>query len=204
MVVLWVWVFVVAWSLVYLRNLNGPICLNPASDVDPIDGAVRRLSRPKRGRFSGAKLVTGGRRLAFFAFLWLILTRDEALVLGGAVVPVATWLSLRLLPAGPPMRLLTLLAMAPGFVWRSLLGGVDVARRALDPRLPLDAGWVEVPVGLSDGGKVALGSELSLMPGTLAAGSDRGRLLVHVLDRDQDVKGAVHAEEAWLRRVARR
>jgi multicomponent Na+:H+ antiporter subunit E len=156
------------------------------------------------GRFSGATVVTGGRRLAFFGVLWLILTGGEAMLLSVAVVPTASWLSVRLLPAGRPMRFFALLAMAPGFLGRSLLGGIDVARRALDPRLPLDPGWVEVAVDLPDGGKVALGGELSLMPGTLAAGSDRGRLLVHVLDRKQDVEGAVRTEEAGLSRAAPR
>lgn len=149
-----------------------------------------------------ARAVVAGRRLTFFAALWLILTRDEAVPLGVAVVPAASWLSLKLLPATRPVRLLALLVMAPRFVRRSLLGGVDVARRALDPRLPLNPGWIEIPIDLPDGGRVALGGELSLMPGTLAAGSDRGRLLVHVLDRDQDIEGAVRAEEASLGRAA--
>lgn len=38
--------------------------------------------------------------------------------------------------------------------------------------------------GLSEGGRVVLGAELSLMPGTLSAGTRRGRLLIHLLDRD--------------------
>lgn len=147
-------------------------------------------------------LVAAGRRLAVFAALWLFLTGGEAVLLTLAVAPAAGWLSLRLLPATRPLRLWALLAMAPGFVGRSLLGGLDVARRALDPRLPLDPGWIEVEVDLPDGGRVALGGELSLMPGTLAAGSDRGLLLVHVLDRTQDVEGAVRSEAARLGRVA--
>jgi multicomponent Na+:H+ antiporter subunit E len=148
--------------------------------------------------------ATAARRLVLFAGLWLVLTRGEALLLGAAAVPATCWLSLRLLPPLRPVRLWPLLAMAPVFVWRSLLGGLDVARRALDPRLPLNPGWVEIPVDLPDGGKVALGGELSLMPGTLAAGSEGGRLLVHVLDRDQDVSAAVRAEAARLARATGR
>jgi multicomponent Na+:H+ antiporter subunit E len=144
------------------------------------------------------------RRLALFAALWLILTRGEALLPGAAAVAVACWLSLRLLPPLRPVRLWPLLAMAPAFVWRSLLGGLDVARRALDPRLPLNSGWIEIPVDLPDGGKVALGGQLSLMPGTLAAGSEGGRLLVHVLDRDQDVTAAVRGEAVRLGRATGR
>ena len=146
-------------------------------------------------------IAAAGRRLALFTALWIILTQSEAVVLGVAVVPAASWLSLRLLPATRPLRLLALLAMAPGFVWRSLLGGFDVGRRALDPHLPLDPDWIEVVVELPDGGRVALGGELSLMPGTLAAGSDGALLLVHVLNRGQDVEGAVRSEAVRLGRA---
>jgi multicomponent Na+:H+ antiporter subunit E len=155
-----------------------------------------------RERMSGRTLAAVGRRAAILALIWLALTRGEATLLGAAALPAACWLSLRLLPPHRPLRLLPLVATAPAFVWRSLLGGIDVARRALDPRLPLNPGWIEVAVDLPDGGRVALGGQLSLMPGTLAAGSEGGRLLVHVLDRDQDVEGAVRIEEVRLGRAA--
>ena len=146
-------------------------------------------------------LVAMARRLVVFSLVWLILAGGEALPLGAVVVPAACWLSFRLLPRTGSLRPAHLVATALGFVWRSLLGGLDVARRALDPRLPLDPGWVDVEVDLPDGGKVALGGELSLMPGTLVAGSDGRRLLVHVLDRGQDVARSVRVEEARLGRV---
>ncbi len=142
------------------------------------------------------------RRIIFFAVLWFVLSEGEAYVLGAAVVSAASWLSLRLLPATRPIRLLPLVAMAPNFLWRSLLGGLDVGRRALDPRMPINPGWVVLPVNLPDGGKVALGGELSLMPGTLAAGTDRGKLLVHVLDKGQDHARMVQIEERRLGRVS--
>lgn len=148
------------------------------------------------------KYVATARRLALFGALWFVLTGGEGAVLGAVVVLTASWLSIRLLPAMRPLRMSALLAIVPGFVWRSLLGGVDVARRALDPRLPLDPGWIEIPVDLSDGGRVALGGELSLMPGTLVAGNANGRLLVHVLDRQQDTTSTVHNEAMRMGKVA--
>ncbi|WP_203566275.1 Na+/H+ antiporter subunit E [Aurantimonas aggregata] len=146
--------------------------------------------------------VAAARRLVLFAALWFVLTDGEGAALGAVVVLAASWLSLRLLPTTRPLRMSALLAIVPGFVWRSLLGGVDVARRALDPRLPLDPGWIEIPVDLTDGGRVALGGELSLMPGTLVAGSANGRLLVHVLDRQQDTVSAVRNEAMRMGKVA--
>ena len=146
-------------------------------------------------------LAATARRLVMQSVIWLILAGGEALLLGAVVVPAACWLSFRLLPATGRLRPGQLVATALGFAWQSLLGGVDVARRALDPRLPLDPGWIDVEVDLPDGGKVALGGELSLMPGTLVAGSDGRRLLVHVLDRGQDVARTVRVEEARLGRI---
>ncbi len=148
-----------------------------------------------------ALLLATARRLVILSLIWLILAGGEALPLAAVVVPSACWLSFRLLPATGRWRLVQLVATVLGFAWQSLLGGLDVARRAFDPRLPLNPSWIDVEVDLPDGGKVALGGELSLMPGTLVAGSDGRRLLVHVLDRGQDVARAVRVEEARLGRV---
>ena len=77
-------------------------------------------------------------------------------------------------------------------------GGIDVAKRAFSPRLPLNPGWVEIPSDLPDGARVALGAELSLMPGTLSAGSAEGKLLVHLLDTDAGFDCAIPREIAEI------
>lgn len=160
---------------------------------------MTRLTRQKIKR-PQPRVVVMLRRAALLGVVWLILTggTPDALVLGAAVVPGAVWLSLHLLPAGPSLHMVRLLALVPGFVRHSVMGGLDVAWRAFHPGLPINPGWVEVPVDLPDGGKVALGAELSLMPGTLVAGSDGPRLLLHMLDRDQEIEMALRAEEKRL------
>lgn len=138
------------------------------------------------------------KRFMFLALLWVVLTTaaNEGLWLGLLAAVGATWVSLVLLPPGKPVKVLALMRMLPGFVWRSLLGGVDVAWRALHPRMPLKPGWLLLPTALPEGGaRVALGSEISLLPGTLVAGTRDGMLLVHCLDLDQPVEGAVRREE---------
>jgi multicomponent Na+:H+ antiporter subunit E len=131
------------------------------------------------------------KRATALALVWLALTGADpgALALGAIAVAAATWLSLRLRPAGaPPLRPLRAAALVPGFVWRSFLAGLDVARRAFDPRLPLAPGWFVVPARLPDGSpRVIMGGEFSLLPGTLVAGTRNDRFLVHVLDRNSDV-----------------
>src|SRR5690606_30734280 len=102
-------------------------------------------------------------------------------------------------PGGVPLRFGPLAALFPRFAWQSLIGGIDVARRAFHPRLPIRPGRLRIAVELPEGGRVALGGELSLMPGTLAAGCDGDHLLVHVLDLDQDIESAVREEERRVR-----
>ncbi|MFC7704725.1 Na+/H+ antiporter subunit E [Plastorhodobacter daqingensis] len=176
--------------------MSQPICLaNPAPGfIIPL--MVDRSSFP----LPGAVL----RRLAAFATLWLVLAgaAPDALAFGVPVAALATWMSFALLPAGPPLRLGRGLRALPHFLWRSVVGGVDVAQRAFHPRLPLDPGWAKVRVPLGGGARVALGAELSLMPGTLVAGSAGDRLLIHMLDRSQDIEGAVALEAGRLAEIA--
>lgn len=143
------------------------------------------------------------RRALLFAAAWLALAgpNAEAVLPGLVAVAGATWLSLRLLPPTSWVHLWRAVPLLPRFLWRSFAGGVDVARRAFDPRLPLAPGWVEVPSRLTGGGRAVLGGGLSLMPGSLAAGTRQGRLLVHCLDANQPVGREIAADEAVLART---
>jgi multicomponent Na+:H+ antiporter subunit E len=107
--------------------------------------------------------------------VWVVLagTEPKGLAIGALAVPVAVWLSLKLIPAHHGLSVWRLARHLPTFLLGSLSGGADVARRALSPRLRLRPGWVEVPVALPDGGRAVMGGDLSLMPGTLAAGTTR-------------------------------
>jgi multicomponent Na+:H+ antiporter subunit E len=135
-------------------------------------------------------------RSVILGAVWLVLTGAslDALIFGALAVPAAVWLSLSLLPPSYQLGLLRLLVFLPTFVAGSVRGGFDVAWRAFMPRIPIAPGWIVVPVDLPDGARVALGAELSLMPGTLVAGVQDGKLLVHVLDRDADHSGIARTE----------
>ncbi len=139
-------------------------------------------------------------RVLFMSAVWVVLSGVDAksLAIGAVAVPAATWLSLSLLPRRQYLRLWRFVRHFPVFLIGSLRGGVDLARRALSPAMPLSPGWVEVPVQLPDGGRVAMGAELSLMPGTLAAGSRGKHLLVHLLDTDADFEDAIPRKEAAI------
>lgn len=79
-----------------------------------------------------------------------------------------------------PMRLLRFFAW---FVRESLRGGLDVARRALHPRLPVAPCLLEYRIALPAGmPRTVMMSVLSLLPGTLSADLYKdGRLSVHAL-----------------------
>jgi multicomponent Na+:H+ antiporter subunit E len=144
-------------------------------------------------------------RALLLGAVWGVLTAGEpkGLLLGAAAVPAALWMSLRLLPAERPWRLWRLVRHVPRFLAGSLRGGIDVARRAVLPRMPLAPGWIEVPLDLPDAGRAVIGGELSLMPGTLAAGSRGGRLLVHVLDTRAGFERTIPETAAAIAAVTR-
>jgi multicomponent Na+:H+ antiporter subunit E len=146
------------------------------------------------------------RALAFLV-LWLILTGGNAADLGAGAVAVlaATWTSLRLLPPGRSRwRPASLARLGVRFLYQSLIAGIDVARRALDPRLPLTPGFVVYPVGLPPGpARNMFTTLMSLLPGTVPTGADaRSQLLVHCLDVEQPVIAQLAAEEVVFARVS--
>jgi len=147
------------------------------------------------------------RALALLA-AWVVLTGTDpvGLVIGVLAALAAAAASLRLLPPGAlpiqPRALAALLARLPG---QAVVAGADVARRALDPRLPLRPGVVSVRLRLPPGpAQGAFRAFASLLPGTVAASAvvDASRRLdVHCLDLDQPVVAMLAADEARLARA---
>jgi multicomponent Na+:H+ antiporter subunit E len=138
-------------------------------------------------------------RILVPVILWLVLTggAPDGLVFGAFATAAAVLIGLAFGPAGGQApRPILIAALLPRFLWRSLLGGVDVAVRALRPRMPLKPGWLVLPTRLPPGpSRVAIGGEFSLMPGTLVAGARGDALLVHCLDTDMPVAEDMKAEE---------
>jgi multicomponent Na+:H+ antiporter subunit E len=158
-------------------------------------------------------LRTGLRRALTLAVVWWAVSEGETYGwwYGVMVVVLATVVSLRLRPpkAGglAPRELVgragALLTLTGWFVARSLLGGVDVARRALSPSLPLEPGMVRHELGIPPGqARTVVVWLISLMPGTLSAELDGDALQVHALDVTADVNGQVAELEDRVGRVS--
>jgi multicomponent Na+:H+ antiporter subunit E len=142
-----------------------------------------------------------------FSFLWLILSGADSggLLAGTVAVGAATWTSLKLLPAVERhFSPAGVLRFSLRFLLQSAIAGTDVARRALDPRLPLRAGFVNYPVQLPPGAARNTFCTLSsLLPGTLPAGpAQNDRLLIHCLDVGEPVATQLAREETLFMRAA--
>ena len=75
-----------------------------------------------------------------------------------------------------------------GFFRQSFVSGVDVVRRAFDPRLPLAPGMMEYRLRLrSVPQRMLLAGTVNLLPGTLSADLCEDRLTLHVLDLDAPI-----------------
>src|SRR5262249_34563292 len=88
-------------------------------------------------------------RAALFLALWLILagvTRAD-LPAAAASVIAAVWASLRLMPAGAlQWSSGGIIRLVSRFPLEALAAGIDVARRAIAPSLPLRPGFVACPL----------------------------------------------------------
>jgi multicomponent Na+:H+ antiporter subunit E len=145
------------------------------------------------------------RAVGFLAF-WLIMAGPglaDTLV-GILATIMATWTSVRLLPAAQrrldPLALVRLLLRFPR---QSMDAGIDAARRALDPRLPLRPGFVAYRPRLPAGpAQNAFCTVMSLLPGTLPCGANEsGAVIIHCLDTGQPVAAQLAREEAVFHRA---
>ena len=124
-------------------------------------------------------------RMVIFGLLWWVLTEGatNSWLVGAPAVLLAV-LASEVLLQGVSWSLPGAVRFVPFFLWHSLHGGVDVARRALHPRLPIspqlfDYRW-RLPPGLP---RVFMANTVSLLPGTLSAELGKEYLRVHVLDQ---------------------
>lgn len=134
--------------------------------------------RPRRLAWAAEAFV------ALFA-VWLALNGLTAWPLGLAVAALGAALGAAFAPGeARALRLARVPGFAAFFLRESLRGGLDVARRALHPRVPLSPHFVERALRLPPGPpRTLMVSLVSLLPGSLAADLDaeRNRLRVHLL-----------------------
>lgn len=145
-----------------------------------------------------------GRWFALFLLLWLILSGGGGWVFGVAAALAAAALACRLPLAWPGLNLARLPACLGFFSQQLFIGGWDVARRALHPKMPIDPAW-EVHAFSSDNPSVhlLLSALVGLMPGTLASHYAAGQLHIHTLDRHRNWRTNTERFEQLLDQLLR-
>jgi multicomponent Na+:H+ antiporter subunit E len=145
-------------------------------------------------------------RFGAYLALWIILIGFSVtnFAVGLLAAAWATWISVLLLPISNRQVSPTALArFAVRLPWQSLVAGADVARRALDPRMPLQPGFITYGTQLESGpGRNAFRAVMSLQPGTLPVSvGDSDPLLIHCLDTSQPIAAQLAAEETLFAQV---
>jgi multicomponent Na+:H+ antiporter subunit E len=144
-------------------------------------------------------------RFVLWYGVWLILAGWSSwnAVVGIPAAALATWAGMILLPAGRRWNFLCVFRYAVGFVWQSVVAGVDVAWRVFQPRMPLHPGIVRVAPRIPAGsGRLLFRAIASLQPGSLACGvDDEGYLLFHCLDTREDVEGVLSRAQDELAKL---
>lgn len=129
-------------------------------------------------------------RLGACLLLWWVLTggRASSWLIGVPTIALALWV-MEAAPQTHPWRISIagLLRFIPYFLLQSVRGGIDVARRAYSPALPLDPQIIAFSLNLPPGpAQIFFLNSVSLLPGTLSADLCGTTLKVHVLDYKVD------------------
>lgn len=145
-------------------------------------------------------------RAVLFAAIWWVLTGGEsdAWVFGMVCVALALALSVYLLPpvTRRHLSLAGFLEFLVFFLVQSIQAGGQVAWMAMRPHLDLHPAILEIGLRLpEDAPRIFLAATLSLLPGTLSAGLEGNRLLLHVLDRRRPIEESVRRAEARVARM---
>jgi multicomponent Na+:H+ antiporter subunit E len=166
-----------------------------------IDGPIPEEQMKERlTRRLAALLVM---RFALFAVLWWMLTEGavDSWTIGFPAVVLATVSSIALLPMSS-VAWLSLVRFVPFFLMRSALGGVDVARRTLQPKMPIAPALIDYPLHLPPGlPQVVMINTVSLLPGTLSADVHDNYARLHVLDKRVNYRAEIAAVERHVARL---
>jgi multicomponent Na+:H+ antiporter subunit E len=150
-------------------------------------------------------------RLLLFGLVWLGLNGLDlrSWWIGGPVMTAVAWQMAKRRGSSPRLRWSRLPAFAAYFLRESVYGGWDVARRVWRRRLPVNPGFVQFTTLLPDGpARHWFLNVISLLPGTLSAGLEGDRIMVHALDTRTDTRGQLRALESrvgglWFEEVGR-
>jgi multicomponent Na+:H+ antiporter subunit E len=145
------------------------------------------------------------KRFLLFLGLWLVISEAHLDLLHYGVLAAAAATAISRLiwrRSGRTISIFAVLAYMPGFLWRSLMGGIDVAWRVFHPRLPIAPAFLAYDSRDDDEtGRVLLTDILSLMPGTLGAGLAGRRATIHLLADEPATRRLIEEEDSRLAHI---
>ena len=185
--------------------------MNPPNPAQPAKDARDDAGLPSGSRSAGpwATGRAAARRFLVLAGLWWALAEGDSRGFGFGLVAVAagTATSLALRPARrfrvTPAGLGEAGRFAVFFGRASLLGAVDVARRAFRRHVHLDPDFVRADLDVRGAEAALVALVVSLLPGTVAVALGDGWIRIHVLDRSiPATRHLAEVEERVLRLTA--
>lgn len=71
----------------------------------------------------------------------------------------------------------------PALIFDLIKANIDVAKRVLNPKLPINPGFVKVPTEIEgELGKLVLANSITLTPGTISIDADKENVFIHWID----------------------
>lgn len=137
-----------------------------------------------------------------FAAVWWILTdgEPESWSIGLPTVFISAWISMSLTNQHPGRwRLLSAVRFIGFFAIASVRGGIDVARRAFHPRMPLHPDLIRYPFKIENpSARILMANTISLLPGTLSVELHDDDIEVHILDNTQPFRAELERVESVI------
>ncbi len=122
--------------------------------------------------------------------VWLAVAgfTPNELILGSIVSAILAYILSDYVNASLSFKFITkaatfLILYIPLLTVELIKANIDVARRVLDPALPLNSGFVKIPTDIkSDVGKLTLANSITLTPGTISIDADDENVYIHWID----------------------
>ena len=140
-----------------------------------------------------------------FCFLvWILLAgvSPPELILGAAIsivlaLLIAKFTDISISWKTPVQIVLFIVLYIPVFLYELVKSNIDVLFRVLNPKLPINPGFVKVKSEVKGNlGKLILANSITLTPGTISVDADDEGIFVHWID----VKGS--SEEEYSEKIA--
>jgi len=140
--------------------------------------------------------------LLLCVLLWVVISKGNlsswVVGLPCIVIAVVAYQQLRV-HGKPAIHVRLLPGFSIWFLWHSLRGGIDVAWRALQPKVQLQPGFLHYRLTLPPGpARLFLVNVVSLLPGTLSADIEGDVLLLHALDTSADITAEISEAESRI------